>query len=53
MAMAMVSVAIRSPSGEWAAISIPASTQRFDAMKFELTRALLKHAGRLQQKMNR
>lgn len=48
-----VSVAIRSPSGELAAISIPAPTQRFEASKNELAKALLKHAGRLQQKLTR
>lgn len=48
-----VSVAIRSPSGEIAAISIPAPTQRFAESQEQLTGALLKHAGRLQQKLNR
>ena len=48
-----VSVAIRSPSGELAAISIPAPTQRFDATEANLTKALLKHTGRLQQKLTR
>jgi len=48
-----VSVAIRSPSGELAAISIPAPTQRFETTQVELTRALLKHTARLQQKLTR
>jgi len=48
-----VSVAIRSPSGELAAISIPAPTQRFDATEANLTKALQKHTGRLQQKLTR
>jgi IclR family transcriptional regulator, acetate operon repressor len=48
-----VSVAIRSPAGELAAISIPAPTHRFVESMEDLTRALVKHAGRLQQKLNR
>lgn len=48
-----VSVAIRSPSGELAATSIPAPTQRFDAAKGELIETLLAHAGQLQKKLNR
>lgn len=48
-----VSVAIRSPAGELAAISIPAPTQRFMESVDDLTRALVKHAGRLQQRLNR
>ena len=48
-----VSAAIRSPSGELAAISIPAPAQRFEQTRVVLTRALLKHVGRLQQKLTR
>lgn len=48
-----VSVAIRSPSGELAAISIPAPTQRFDAAREDLTATLLAHAGALQKKLSR
>jgi DNA-binding IclR family transcriptional regulator len=48
-----VSTALRSPSGEIAAISIPAPSQRFAESEERLVRALLKHAGRLQQKLNR
>jgi DNA-binding IclR family transcriptional regulator len=48
-----VSTAIRSPSGEIAAISIPAPTQRFAESEEQLMRALLKHAGRLQQRLVR
>lgn len=53
LGISAVSVAIRSPSGELAAISIPAPTQRFDAAKGELIETLLAHAGRLQKKLNR
>ena len=48
-----VSAAIRSPSGELAAISIPAPAQRFGQTQAALTRALLKHVGRLQLKLTR
>ena len=48
-----VSTAIRSPSGEIAAISIPAPTQRFLENEESLIATLLKHVGRLQQKLNR
>lgn len=48
-----VAVAIRSPSGEIAAISIPAPTQRFVETEERLAKTLLKHAGRLQQRLNR
>lgn len=53
LGISAVSVAIRSPSGELAAISIPAPTQRFEQTQADLTRALLKHAGRLQQRLTR
>lgn len=48
-----VSVALRSATGEWAAISIPAPTQRFNETRDALAAALLKHAGLLQQKLMR
>lgn len=48
-----VSVAIRSASGEIAAISIPAPAQRFQATEEELTSALLKHTGKLRQRLTR
>ena len=48
-----VSMAIRSPSGEIAAISVPAPAQRFLANEAKLAAALLKHGGRLQQKLTR
>lgn len=48
-----ISVAIRSPSGEISAISIPAPTQRFKDTEAELAQALLKHCSRLQQKLTR
>jgi IclR family transcriptional regulator, acetate operon repressor len=47
-----VSAAIRGPSGEVAAISIPAPTQRFLESEAMLSRALLKHVGRLQQRLS-
>ena len=48
-----VAMAIRSPSGEIAAISVPAPAQRFLANEEKLATALLKHGGRLQQKLTR
>ena len=48
-----VSVAIRSPSGELAAISIPVPTQRFKETEVELSRALIVHCDRLQKRMVR
>jgi DNA-binding IclR family transcriptional regulator len=48
-----VAAAIRSPSGELSAISIPAPTQRFKETETELAQALLKHCGKLQQKLTR
>lgn len=47
-----VSVAVKGPAGELAAISIPAPTQRFLATEAELTRALLKHAATLQRDLS-
>jgi DNA-binding IclR family transcriptional regulator len=48
-----VSAAIRSPSGELAAISIPAPTQRFNLAKAQLEDALRRHVGELQRKLDR
>ena len=48
-----VSVAIRSPAGELAAISIPVPTQRFKETEVELSRALIVHCDRLQKRMIR
>ena len=48
-----VAMAIRSPSGEIAAISVPAPAQRFLANEAKLAATLLKHGGRLQQKLTR
>ena len=48
-----VSVAVRGSSGEMAAISIPAPTQRFEANEGDLTKALLKHTASLQQGLSR
>jgi DNA-binding IclR family transcriptional regulator len=53
LGISAVSVAIRSPSGELAAISVPAPTQRFKAAKAELTDALLRHTTILQRSMSR
>jgi IclR family transcriptional regulator, acetate operon repressor len=53
MGISAVAVAIRGPSGELAAISIPAPTQRFEETEATLTAALVKHAGRLQQRLGR
>lgn len=46
-----VSVAIRSPSGEVAAISIPAPTARFQTTRAKLEKALRRHCGELQRKL--
>lgn len=48
-----VSAAIRSPSGELAAISIPVPTQRFVDSEESLTQSLLKHARKLQQSLGK
>jgi DNA-binding IclR family transcriptional regulator len=48
LGISAVAVALRNPSGELAALSIPAPAQRFDETEAALTRALLQHAGRLQ-----
>jgi len=48
-----VSAAIRSPSGELAAISIPVPTQRFVGSEASLTQSLLKHARKLQQSLGK
>jgi len=48
-----VSVALRSPSGELAAISVPAPTHRFEESAAEITQSLLKHTASLQRSMTR
>lgn len=48
-----VSAAIRSPTGELAAISIPVPTQRFVTDEAALTAALTAHCNRLRQKLDR
>jgi DNA-binding IclR family transcriptional regulator len=53
LGISAVSVAIRSPAGELAAISVPAPTQRFKAHEAELTKALLKHTAGLQRSLSR
>jgi DNA-binding IclR family transcriptional regulator len=49
LGISAVSVAIRSQSGELAAISVPAPTQRFMATKAALTDALQRHTAKLQR----
>jgi IclR family acetate operon transcriptional repressor len=53
LGISAVAVAIRSPSGELAAVSVPAPTQRFDSREAELTKALLKHTASLQRSLSR
>jgi IclR family acetate operon transcriptional repressor len=53
LGISAVSVAIRSPAGELAAVSVPAPTQRFKANEAELTKALLKHTAGLQRSLSR
>jgi IclR family transcriptional regulator, acetate operon repressor len=53
LGISAVSVAIKSPAGEVAAISIPVPTQRFADSEDELTRAIVKHVSRLQKKLTR
>jgi DNA-binding IclR family transcriptional regulator len=53
LGISAVAVAIRNPSGEIAAISIPAPTQRFSESETDLTESLLRHVSRLQDKLSR
>jgi DNA-binding IclR family transcriptional regulator len=53
LGISAVSVAIRSPSGELAAISVPAPTQRFKTAKTEMTNALFRHSSLLQRSLTR
>ena len=46
-------MALRSPSGEIAAVSVPVPVQRFTENEAALSAALLKHCGRLQQALTR
>lgn len=46
-------MALRSPSGEIAAVSVPVPVQRFADNEAALSAALLKHCGRLQQSLTR
>ncbi len=48
-----ISAALKSPSGELAAISIPVPTQRFNDTEQQLKKILLEHVARLQQKLTR
>lgn len=51
LGISAVAIAIRSPSGELAAISIPAPTQRFKDNEKVLVRSLLKHGSKLREKL--
>jgi DNA-binding IclR family transcriptional regulator len=53
LGISAVAAAIRSPSGELAAISIPAPTQRFVENEAALAEALIRHARKLQQSLGR
>lgn len=48
-----VAAAVRGPTGELAAISIPVPTQRFSAKEAELSALLAAHCDALRQKLNR
>lgn len=48
-----VSMALRLPSGEIAAISVPVPTQRFQTMRATIERLLLTHGGKLQASIRR
>lgn len=52
LGISAVSMAITSPSGEIAAISIPAPTHRFQANHAKLEKLLRKHVSELQRKLN-
>lgn len=47
-----VAVALRGPTGELAAISIPVPTQRFETNKAALTQTLIEHCQALQHKLS-
>ena len=51
--IAAVSMAIRSPAGELAAISIPVPTQRFKATEAQLVQALRRHVTTFQRRLDR
>lgn len=53
LGISAVSAAIRSPSGELAAISIPVPTQRFVENETTLAQSLLKHVRKLQQTLGK
>ncbi len=53
LGISAVSIAIKSQTGELAAISIPAPTQRFEENKDELARMLIQHVNKLKQKLLR
>jgi IclR family transcriptional regulator, acetate operon repressor len=46
-----IAMALRSPSGELAALSIPVPTQRFQKVEPELVAMLLQHGGALQRRL--
>lgn len=48
-----ISMALKLPGGEIAAISVPVATQRFESMRPSLEKLLLTHGGKLQASMRR
>ena len=53
MGICAVAMALRLPSGEIAAISVPVPTQRFEAMRPTIEKLLLTHGGKLQASFKR
>jgi len=53
LGISAIAMAIRSPAGELAAISLPVPTQRFEANEVELTKALVSHTAGLQRSLTR
>jgi len=53
MGICAVAMALRLPSGEIAAISVPVPTQRFEAMRPMIEKLLLTHGGKLQASFKR
>ena len=53
LGISALAIAIRSPSGEIAAISVPAPTQRFASTQTKLAAALRKHCKKLQLQLQR
>ena len=53
MGICAVAIALRLPSGEIAAISVPVPTQRFEAMRPTIEKLLSTHVGKLQASIKR